>query len=44
MECRVINRLETTDHWITYCEVVDGNVSDSSTKTAVHRRQVANYY
>lgn len=44
MECRVVSRMETSDHWITYCEVVDGNVSDPDKKTAVHRRKVANYY
>ena len=21
LECRVVSRLETPDHWVTYCEV-----------------------
>ncbi|GMH33319.1 hypothetical protein BSKO_01153 [Bryopsis sp. KO-2023] len=44
MECKVVERLETSDHWVTYCEVVDGSVSDTDTLTAVHRRQVGYYY
>jgi len=44
MECKVVSRLETPDHWITYCEVVDGGVMQPQTRTAVHRRKVANYY
>eukprot|EP00803_Ostreobium_quekettii_P010288 evm.model.scf_1207.2 EVM.evm.TU.scf_1207.2 scf_1207:3179-9035(+) len=44
MECKVVSRLETADHWITYCEVVGGNVSTQDEKTAVHRRKVGYYY
>ena len=44
MECKVISRMETPDHWITYCEVIDGNVIRSESRTAVHRRKVGNYY
>mmetsp|Transcript_9557 Transcript_9557/g.20353 ORF Transcript_9557/g.20353 Transcript_9557/m.20353 type:complete len:623 (+) Transcript_9557:94-1962(+) len=44
MECKVVSRLETPDHWITYCEVVDGKVMDTQTRTAVHRRKIGNYY
>lgn len=44
MECRVVSRLETPDHWITYCEVTDGTVQQNSTRTAVHHRKVGNYY
>eukprot|EP00993_Chasmostoma_nieuportense_P001459 NODE_233_length_2629_cov_4.838529_g218_i0.p2 GENE.NODE_233_length_2629_cov_4.838529_g218_i0~~NODE_233_length_2629_cov_4.838529_g218_i0.p2 ORF type:complete len:335 (+),score=70.29 NODE_233_length_2629_cov_4.838529_g218_i0:1350-2354(+) len=44
LECRVKSRLETPDHWITYCEVMEGTVADPNTKTEVHRRKVANYY
>eukprot|EP00798_Chlamydomonas_sp_ICE-L_P012083 gene12083-15193_t len=39
MECKVVSRLETADHWITYCEVVDGNVNKPQARTAVHRRK-----
>jgi flavin reductase (DIM6/NTAB) family NADH-FMN oxidoreductase RutF len=41
---QVVSRLETHDHWITYCEAEDGSVADTDKKTAVHRRKVANYY
>eukprot|EP00210_Caulerpa_lentillifera_P001943 g1865.t1 len=44
LECKVASRMETPDHWITYCTVKDGKVSDPTAKTAVHRRMVANYY
>jgi flavin reductase (DIM6/NTAB) family NADH-FMN oxidoreductase RutF len=43
-ECKVVSRLETADHWITYAEVTGGDVLNAETKTAVHRRLVANYY
>ena len=41
---KVKSRLETPDHWITYCEATEGNVTNPDVKTAVHRRKVANYY
>lgn len=41
---QVRSRLESPDHWITYCEVTEGTVSDSNKLTEVHRRKVANYY
>ncbi|MEW5306825.1 MAG: hypothetical protein WDW36_009263 [Sanguina aurantia] len=44
MECRVVSRMETPDHWITYAEVVEGKVLQPATRTAVHRRKVASYY
>lgn len=44
MECKVVRRMETADHWITYAEVQDGQVTNATSRTAVHRRVVANYY
>ena len=44
LDCKVISRLETPDHWIIYGIVENGNVSDLSCKTAVHHRKVANHY
>ncbi|KAL4448067.1 hypothetical protein ABPG75_005286 [Micractinium tetrahymenae] len=44
MECKVVSRMETADHWVTYAEVSDGQVSQPDKRTAVHRRKVANYY
>ena len=44
LECRVVSRLETPDHWVTYCEVAEGAVTRPQVLTAVHRRKVGNYY
>tara|TARA_Y100001970_G_scaffold291581_1_gene429284 strand:+ start:10917 stop:12692 length:1776 start_codon:yes stop_codon:yes gene_type:complete len=44
LDCKVISRLETPDHWIIYGTVKNGRVSDLSCKTAVHHRKVANHY
>jgi len=37
----VVSRMETPDHWITYCEATEGNVANADKKTAVHRRKVS---
>ena len=42
--CRVAQRMETTDHWILYALVEEGNVADASASTAVHHRKVGNHY
>lgn len=44
MECVVRSRLETSDHFVTYAEVLSGSVSRPDAKTAIHRRKVADYY
>ncbi|PSC76929.1 diflavin flavo A [Micractinium conductrix] len=44
MECKVVSRMETADHWVTYAEVVEGQVAQPDKRTAVHRRKVASYY
>lgn len=41
---QVVSRMESSDHWITYCEVQDGAVLDTKARTAVHTRKVASYY
>lgn len=41
---QVESRMETADHWITYCTVDVGAVKDATKKTEVHRRIVASYY
>ena len=33
--------METADHWVTYAEVVDGQVLQPEKQTAVHRRKVS---
>lgn len=44
MECKVVSRLETADHWLVYAEVTEGDVPKADAKTASHHRKVANYY
>lgn len=44
LECEVTTRMEVSDHWIVYCTVKDGKVSDPDALTAVHHRKVGNYY
>lgn len=44
MECQVVSRMETADHWVTYATVSGGEVINSDERTAVHRRKVGNYY
>jgi flavorubredoxin/flavin reductase (DIM6/NTAB) family NADH-FMN oxidoreductase RutF len=44
LECTVTSRMEVSDHWIVYCTVDDGKVSDPDGMTAVHHRKVGTYY
>eukprot|EP00897_Mesotaenium_endlicherianum_P005945 jgi/Mesen1/5379/ME000268S04584 len=44
MECKVVSRMETNDHWITYAHVNDGNVSKPEGRTAAHHRKLGDYY
>lgn len=44
LECEVISRLETSDHWVVYSHLLTGRVSDLDARTAVHHRKVGNHY
>ena len=44
VECTVVSRMETPDHWVTYAQVTGGDVIDADAMTAVHHRKVGNYY
>jgi flavorubredoxin/flavin reductase (DIM6/NTAB) family NADH-FMN oxidoreductase RutF len=44
VECQVVSRMETADHWVTYAHVISGELLRMEQQTAVHRRKVANYY
>jgi len=44
LECRVVSRMETQDHWLIYALVEEGEVSRSEALTAVHYRKVGNHY
>jgi flavorubredoxin/flavin reductase (DIM6/NTAB) family NADH-FMN oxidoreductase RutF len=40
IECKVVSRMECSDHWIVYSTVDNGRVSKSEALTAVHHRKV----
>eukprot|EP00252_Welwitschia_mirabilis_P022772 TRINITY_DN6258_c0_g1_i1.p1 TRINITY_DN6258_c0_g1~~TRINITY_DN6258_c0_g1_i1.p1 ORF type:complete len:630 (+),score=94.98 TRINITY_DN6258_c0_g1_i1:67-1956(+) len=44
LECKVVSRMETNDHWITYSHVTNGDVAKPEGRTAAHHRKVGNYY
>ncbi|MEO0853381.1 MAG: flavin reductase family protein, partial [Cyanobacteria bacterium J06648_11] len=44
MECQVVSRMETSDHWIVYSTVSEGKVANSDGRTATHHRKVGTYY
>ena len=44
LSCKVIQRMETNDHWIIYSLVEKGNLSNTQSKTAVHHRKVGSNY
>lgn len=44
LECTVTSRMEVSDHWVVYCTVEEGKVSDPDGVTAVHHRKVGTYY
>lgn len=44
LECEVISRMETPDHWIVYSKVNRGRVSKPDSLSAVHHRKVGNHY
>ncbi|MEM8545203.1 MAG: diflavin flavoprotein [Cyanobacteria bacterium P01_H01_bin.119] len=44
LECEVNSRMEMSDHWLVYCTVDDGKVSNPNALTAVHHRKIGNYY
>ena len=39
VECRVVSRMESADHYVTYAAVTGGGVRDGDVRTAVHRRK-----
>ncbi|MEM7648616.1 MAG: diflavin flavoprotein [Cyanobacteria bacterium P01_A01_bin.70] len=44
LECTVTSRMEVSDHWVVYCTIDEGKVSDPDGMTAVHHRKVGTYY
>jgi len=44
LECEVVSRMETSDHWIVYAIVQEGRVANPDALTATHHRKVGNHY
>ncbi len=44
IECEVVSRMDTGDHWVVYSNVYAGKVSKPDSLTAVHHRKVGNHY
>ncbi len=44
LECRVVSRMETSDHWVVYSTLEAGRVSNLESLTAIHHRKVGNHY
>ncbi|CAK9022298.1 unnamed protein product [Durusdinium trenchii] len=44
LECKIISRMDASDHWVGYAEVVGGDVASPNAAAAVHHRKVGTYY
>lgn len=44
MQCKIVSRMDASDHWVAYAHVVGGEVSKVEAKLAAHHRKVATYY
>ena len=44
LECKIVSRMDASDHWVGYAEVLGGDVASGSATAAVHHRKVATYY
>lgn len=44
LQCRVVSRMDASDHWVAYAEVIAGEVQKPEAETATHHRKVATYY
>lgn len=44
LECKVLSRMECSDHWVVYSQVDLGRISNPDGLTAVHHRKVGNHY
>lgn len=44
LECKVVSRMECSDHWVVYSKVDAGRVSNPDALTATHHRKVGNHY
>jgi flavorubredoxin/flavin reductase (DIM6/NTAB) family NADH-FMN oxidoreductase RutF len=44
VECKILSRMDASDHWIGYAEVIGGNVAKQDATAAVHHRKIGTYY
>jgi flavorubredoxin/flavin reductase (DIM6/NTAB) family NADH-FMN oxidoreductase RutF len=44
VECKVVSRMECSEHWLVYSSIDTGRVSKPDSLTAVHHRKVGNHY
>jgi flavorubredoxin/flavin reductase (DIM6/NTAB) family NADH-FMN oxidoreductase RutF len=44
LECRIVSRMDCSDHWLAYAEVTGGNVARSEAEVAAHHRKVGSTY
>jgi flavin reductase (DIM6/NTAB) family NADH-FMN oxidoreductase RutF len=44
LECRVVSRMDCSDHWIVYATAEEGRIAKPDGMTAAHHRKVGNHY
>lgn len=44
IECKIIARMDASDHWVGYAEVTGGTVANPEAVAAVHHRKIGTYY
>jgi len=44
LECKIIARMDASDHWVGYAEVVGGDVAVADAIAATHHRKIGTYY
>eukprot|EP00931_Biecheleriopsis_adriatica_P112169 TRINITY_DN8670_c0_g1_i4.p1 TRINITY_DN8670_c0_g1~~TRINITY_DN8670_c0_g1_i4.p1 ORF type:complete len:149 (-),score=34.25 TRINITY_DN8670_c0_g1_i4:142-537(-) len=44
LECKIVSRMDASDHWVGYAEVVGGDVAVSDAIAATHHRKIGTYY
>jgi len=44
LECKIVSRMDASDHWVAFAEVVGGSVAKANAVAATHHRKVGTYY
>jgi len=42
--CRIVSRMDASDHWVSFAEVTGGSVAKEKAIAAVHHRKIGSYY